>query len=205
MRRDAAASEHYRINIRFANNNQILIGRYAGRLRALDVVHYKSPVANATKAVRWGDWVLARSRVVGFRRQLDLAASIGCSEDTLSAWMQLKEPPKRMRKGFDQSMAAALQTTRETLFNDYTTVSPEEAPRYLAFAPSAMDGYLGELFEVLAPSEREMVAQIATLMVMGKNDRRRPEVERLVRKYQLNSLLGGPYPTIPKGVPAVAK
>jgi hypothetical protein len=75
----------------------------------------------------WGDWVAQRARAVGIRRQKDLAEAVGCSEDQMSRWVQMRRPPARMRKGFDKSLARVLKTTPQKLFIDYATIAPEDA------------------------------------------------------------------------------
>ena len=69
----------------------------------------------------------ARSQAVGFKRQQDLADSVGCSRTQLTKWFAMNKPPARMRKGFDQQLARALKTTRQILFVDYVKVRPEDA------------------------------------------------------------------------------
>lgn len=72
----------------------------------------------------WGEWILVRGRLVGFRRQKDLADAIGCTQGQLSRWVQMTSPPA-MRKGFDQKLANSLLTTTDILFNQWQQIPPE--------------------------------------------------------------------------------
>ncbi|MGD0462863.1 MAG: hypothetical protein ABSB74_10280 [Tepidisphaeraceae bacterium] len=78
--------------------------------------------------LHWGNWVKARSLRVGYRRQKDLAASIGCEYTVLYKWKKMTRPPTRMQKGFDVTLASALKTDREMLFNGWLYKNPEDAP-----------------------------------------------------------------------------
>lgn len=77
----------------------------------------------------WGTWLLERSRYIGFRRNLDLASTVGCSQNQLSKWMQMREPPVRVLKGLDQRLAFALETTRSALFTEWFIQPPKEVKR----------------------------------------------------------------------------
>jgi transcriptional regulator with XRE-family HTH domain len=83
---------------------------------------------NRHSAQKWGDWLDRRARHLGIKRHATLAAKVGCSHDQLARWMQMESPPSRMQKGFDESLAAALNVTPRTLFTDYQNVAPEDAP-----------------------------------------------------------------------------
>jgi hypothetical protein len=78
----------------------------------------------ATSEKHWGKWVVDRSRLLGFRSQKELAAEIGCTEEQLSRWVQLRVPPAQMRKGFDRLLAATLELPRETLFVKWEEMDP---------------------------------------------------------------------------------
>jgi len=77
--------------------------------------------------VHWGQWVERRGKIVGFLMRKDFAAAVGSTPDQLLKWLRMPVPPKQMRKGFDEALALALKTTRQTLFVDYIKVAPEEA------------------------------------------------------------------------------
>lgn len=65
---------------------------------------------------------------VGFRRQNSLAEKIGCTEDQLSKWLSMEEPPVSMRKGFDVALFGSLRTDAFTLFTAFRDIAPEAAP-----------------------------------------------------------------------------
>ncbi|HEX8340076.1 MAG TPA: hypothetical protein VF624_04130 [Tepidisphaeraceae bacterium] len=83
---------------------------------------------DAANERHWGAWVILRSRVVGFRRQRDLALAVGCQPEQLSRWAQLAEPPRLMRKGFDAALARALQISPQVLFNSWGEIDPADVP-----------------------------------------------------------------------------
>jgi hypothetical protein len=149
-------------------------------------------VAKKESQVHWGDWVLARSRFVGFRRQRDLARDVGCRPEQLSRWLQSPVPPQRMSKGFDHRLALALDSTRRVLFTDYVAIAPDAAPREIALTPQMLPvdwsvpshmfdaaSILAESFLKLLPTEALQVAMYAIQIVLARNDDRRPEFERL--------------------------
>jgi hypothetical protein len=94
-----------------------------------------------------------------------------------------------MLKGFDSSLASALETTREMLFTDYAVVRPERAPRHMTIGPSDADRLLSELLEMLLPSETEKLIEQAALILRASNAVRRASVDRLARKYGLQMLV----------------
>jgi hypothetical protein len=71
--------------------------------------------------------MLERAQVVGIKRQTDLAKAVGCTPERVTRWGQMPKPPRRMRKGFDEALARALQTTKQNLFADYFRVLPQNA------------------------------------------------------------------------------
>lgn len=79
------------------------------------------------RTTHWGEWIRERVRFVGFRSSASLALALGCTQHQLARWMQMEEPPTRMRKGFDASLARALRVDMATLFVGYRNVSPEAA------------------------------------------------------------------------------
>ena len=100
-----------------------------------------------------------------------------------------------MRKGFDRSLAMALNTTRGVLFVDYVSIPPNAATRVFPFPTvegptdekhrpperSEPGSLLGEVMVRLFAAEREKVAEYAIQLVLAKNDTRRPEFERFQR------------------------
>jgi len=96
-----------------------------------------------------------------------------------------------MRKGFDRKLAAALDTTRQMLFHDYAKVKPEEAsgvlfdPDEIAAGPVLErlrafphQSVLNEILARMFPTEVERVVEFGLMMVLAKNDARRPEFEK---------------------------
>src|SRR4051812_1726073 len=77
----------------------------------------------------WGQWVIARSEFIGFKRQDDFARAVGCQRGQIQRWAAMQNPPKQMRKGFDRSLARALRTSLKVLFTDYKTTPPDRADR----------------------------------------------------------------------------
>ncbi|MGD0464650.1 MAG: hypothetical protein ABSB74_19370 [Tepidisphaeraceae bacterium] len=90
--------------------------------RVLDLIQNSEPF------LHWGRWVKARSLRVGFRRQVDFALAVGCERTQLYKWFAMEFPPASMKKGFDRSIATALKTDRQTLFNGWRFISAEDAP-----------------------------------------------------------------------------
>jgi transcriptional regulator with XRE-family HTH domain len=76
----------------------------------------------------WGRWVLDRSRVAGFKTQLELAAAVGVTRQHLAKWIARKSPPERMRRKLDDALARALRTDLRTLFEDWGLQSPGDTP-----------------------------------------------------------------------------
>jgi hypothetical protein len=97
---------------------------------------------------------------VGFKRQEDLARAVGTSRQHLVKWLRLASPPRRMRKGFDQSLASALQTTTHILFSEYATKYPEEAT-FLEL-PRVAQPWEEPRWREMSPPER--AAEIANLL-----------------------------------------
>jgi hypothetical protein len=114
----------------------------------------------STRNSHWGEWIIARSRFVGFRRQLDLATAVGCSENQLCRWKAMATPPATVHCGFDTTLAAALKVDRKTLFTDYANYSPETAPL------SNQDNEADEIpirAEIAAAAERLAGAELRAL------------------------------------------
>jgi hypothetical protein len=109
-----------------------------------------------SKKKHWGEWVIARSRVVGMMRNQDLARSVGCTPQQLSRWIGRSEPPRRLLKGFDEAIASALVTSRRMVFSDWDKYTPEEAD---AFWNESMAGrpWEGEDWKGLPPEARARV------------------------------------------------
>jgi hypothetical protein len=81
------------------------------------------------EAKHWGTWVMLRSEAVGWKRQSDLADSVGCTRERIARWFGMASPPVRMRKGFDIALANSLEVSHETLFLNWSKTSPDEAER----------------------------------------------------------------------------
>jgi hypothetical protein len=86
------------------------------------------------KSLSWGDWLKRRMRHVGFIRQIDCAAAVGCSENQLCRWFSLSTPPNRICKGYDAALARALKIDRQMLMRGWSEVIPEEARSISAVA-----------------------------------------------------------------------
>lgn len=152
------------------------------------------PVAKNEK-IRWGEWIQQRSQFVGFKRQQDLAEAVGCAPERLSRWAQLLTPPKRMLKGFDRTLAAALQTTRQILFQDYASTSPDSAPIILhgdhwfkgaradRMHALPVDTMLEQIISSMDMAERERMIEYGSQMILAKNDRRRAAVEKVMNNF----------------------
>lgn len=158
----------------------------------------------------WGGWIKARMRFLGFRRDLDFAASVGCSRNQLSKWLQLKVPPNRMLKGLDQRLAYALETTKGMLFRDYFLTAAEAAPRVLfhidqmpasdvgTYNPEQV-AVLKKLIDQLPPSKVETLLQIAA--ILGRENPTE-DTEMVHRRFsQINEAfkLGELVPSLPVG------
>lgn len=127
----------------------------------------------------WGDWVVARSRHVGFLRNIDLAAAVGCTPERITQWSASKVPPRHMRKGFDQKLAYALQTTKQVLFTDWKTTAPDQADRVIfhsdqlpltekmSWSPD-LQQLLQGIIPHLAPSEQEQELMRIVVMITDK-------------------------------------
>jgi hypothetical protein len=109
----------------------------------------------------------------------------------------MKRPPASMRKGFDQSLAYALQTTRTMLFTDWEKTPPDVAERLLFH----LDQYpvAGEKFiridseeeklimqhlPLLYPPEMEWLLKQMAMVVLEKHDRRAPFFRRIADRYK---------------------
>lgn len=111
----------------------------------------------------------------------------------------MANPPSRMRKGFDKSLARALETTPDVLFIDYADLEPEKVFRVYAVPdelfPSPNDPSmlfseplektLRDVLIGLHDSELEDVVQFAIRLVLSKNDTRRPQFERFYDRHFL--------------------
>jgi hypothetical protein len=141
---------------------------------------------------------MLRSEAVGFKRQIDLARKVGCTRERVSRWFAMAEPPKRMRKGFDQQLARALETTPQTLYVEFGHVPPEKAARVvggpfdiypgtLSTSPTITDGALiEEVLTRLMPSEMEKVLEYAILLVRAKGDGRAAEFDRYFKAHAVS-------------------
>ncbi|HEX4056000.1 MAG TPA: hypothetical protein VHX86_17180 [Tepidisphaeraceae bacterium] len=149
----------------------------------------------------WGEWLSRRADFIGYKRQADLAAAVGCKRERIVRWYAAKTPPAKMRKGFDRALAAALQTTVHMLFHDYVNIAPEVATEVMFsienlspdqrradlkyFPPAQFEAIIREIAARMHPDELEALATYAIVVVLAKNDRRRPEFEQFVRQLQL--------------------
>jgi hypothetical protein len=64
----------------------------------------------------WGQWVASRAEFLGFKRQADLARAVGTTRERIARWCAMERPPRQMRKGFDEKLAAVLEVDREILY-----------------------------------------------------------------------------------------
>ncbi|HEX8340075.1 MAG TPA: hypothetical protein VF624_04125 [Tepidisphaeraceae bacterium] len=103
-----------------------------------------------------------------------------------------------MRKGFDASLARALQTTPDMLFNDWRGVPPEHTDRVLFhpdqfFAASRdelllltpVDELLIEVSRRLWQGEVEDVLEYAVKLVLARNDERAPEFREIAERFKM--------------------
>jgi len=159
----------------------------------------------------WGEWVLSRSRYVGYRLQQDLARQVGCTEEQISRWVNMIVPPNQMRKGFDRKLACALKTSPDMLFNQWENTPPEKAREIISkwstpleddFFERATDRQLLEEFlegNVLPNiSDRQFEELIGIALVMVETNLREfggnlvqgfkhPAIERFIRFWSVAS------------------
>jgi hypothetical protein len=145
--------------------------------------------------IHWGNWVQSRSEFIGFKRQSDLAKQVGCSRQQLSNWFALRLPPTQMRKGFDRTLARALQTTRDVLFSGFPNVLPEDAPAVVFHGKDAsgtrsdpnvmlpVPTMLNELAAEMLPSELEKMIMYGLAIVAQKKDDRRARIEEITADF----------------------
>ena len=81
------------------------------------------------EAKHWGTWVMLRSEAVGWKRQSDLADSVGCTRERIARWFGMASPPVRMRKGFDIPSSGERPWERA----DWQAMSIENKLRILVF------------------------------------------------------------------------
>jgi transcriptional regulator with XRE-family HTH domain len=125
------------------------------------------------RKVHWGDWVIERSRVCGFRNQRELAEAIGCRAEQVSRWAQLERPPKQMRKGFDERLASALDLTTKELFRDYAHTPPSQAGLIIELPGVGKEPWQGDQWQTLDPSK-----QVAILLYMLGSEGK--DVDRII-------------------------
>jgi transcriptional regulator with XRE-family HTH domain len=143
--------------------------------------------ATSGRVKRWGEWIVARSRAVGFRRQKDLAQAVGCSEDQLSRWAQSAEPPARITKGFDTALARALQLPKRTVFVNWRNEAPDAEPFLTlpdhAGEPTeemlAQETLLSRVTGILFPDEVNKVLDYAITLGLSRNDRWLPNFQKI--------------------------
>lgn len=144
----------------------------------------------------WGEWLIQRSRVVGFRRHMDLAQAVGCTPERITQWGSSSKPPDQMRKGFDAKLAYALQTTRKMLFEDWQTTPPDQARRVMLHADQLaleeefswdpdLQELLRKILPYLAPTEMEWLVLQVALKVLEKKDNRGPLFRQIIERYKL--------------------
>jgi hypothetical protein len=84
----------------------------------------KGPMKKAAPK-HWGQWVASRSEFLGFKRQADLARAVGTTRERIARWCAMEQPPRQMRKGFDEKLAAALRVDRGVLYTGWQHVKPD--------------------------------------------------------------------------------
>lgn len=141
----------------------------------------------------WGEWVMERGHLVGFKRKMDFARAVGCSTQHLARLAKMPTPPARMRRGLDRTLARALKTTRDVLFSEYKNIAPEATARVM-FHPDhvyplptnpaetlfwPMANVLSEIVPRLDQDEVSKGAEYLIQLVLSKNDERRAEFENL--------------------------
>lgn len=135
---------------------------------------------------------------MGYRRQKDLAAAVGCSEDQMSRWAQAQLPPNRITRGYDVALARALETTHDVLFDRWLSIAPEDAER-VAFHPDQffgkskdepllmtdIDHVLMEVSRRLWQGEVEQVLEYAVKLVLARNDERAAEFREIAERFKM--------------------
>jgi hypothetical protein len=159
----------------------------------------------------WGNWIGRRADFVGFQRQRDFAEAVGCTRERIVTWLRMAAPPKKMRKGFDRTLARALRITTRMLFVDFVNTDPEKAIEvglsidhlsplqqrndFAGVTAFQGESILREMIARLNPSEQDQLVLHLIAMIRA-NDRRRPEFEKFAR--QLSLLLPRQAPTASK-------
>jgi hypothetical protein len=122
---------------------------------------------------------------------------VGCRREQIGRWGAMKSPPSQMRKGFDQKLAYALQTTRDMLFTDWRETAPEHAER-IWLHPDQFSLSEAELIRIQVPeeqlllrivpwlmaSEQEWLLLQAALKVIESNDRRAPLFWKILERFK---------------------
>jgi hypothetical protein len=142
--------------------------------------------------------MIARSETVGFKRHQDLAEAVGCTREQVARWASMELPPRRMRKGFDGSLARALQTTKQVLFQEWAHVAPNAVDRFIfhpdhffptghktRFLTLPTDVLLKKVVDRLLPTEVEKVLEYAVQIVVAKHDARLEEFRPIAETFDI--------------------
>lgn len=84
-------------------------------------------MAADNRPFKWGAWIEARRRFVGYPSASAFAQAVGCTAQHVRVLQKMSQPTG-MRRGLDNALCRVLRVDRKMLFTDYATVHPDLAP-----------------------------------------------------------------------------
>jgi hypothetical protein len=120
------------------------------------------------KNIHWGEWMIERSRFVGFRNQRELSEAVGCRDEQVSRWHKMSQPPRQMRKGFDRNLAAALKVEPQMLFSGWATANPQGTSFIDQFAIEKIRRRALAVVELLPADQLHEFCRMGELMLRGE-------------------------------------